>query len=203
MGMKILELTLWLTGAMLIAGHFGAQTWSERERGQGVAAFTAAQANRLPSAATHDRRDANPDTPLAMIEYAVAPAIAVLRIERIALEVPIGYGTEERVLRRGAGFIEGTAQPGHPGNVGIAAHRDTFFRPLQGIVPGDLIVLDTPHDTQTYRVTELSIVQPEDVHVLHDRGEAMLTLVTCYPFRFIGNAPQRFIVHAVPASVSM
>lgn len=129
--------------------------------------------------------------------------LAVLRIPGIALEVPVRYSSKEATLRRGAGLIEGTAMPGTRGNIGIAAHRDTFFRGLKDIAQGDLIELDTPGDTQTYRVTGLSVVEPADVQVLADTGEPVLTLVTCYPFHFVGAAPQRFIVRAASADVSI
>ena len=122
--------------------------------------------------------------------------IAVLRIPKIHLEVPVFNGTDALTLNRGAGRIIGTAEIGQHGNIAIAAHRDGFFRTLKDIAPGDLLRLDTPGKTIHYVVELTEVVQPEDVSVLADTGNASLTLVTCFPFYFIGNAPQRFIVQA-------
>jgi LPXTG-site transpeptidase (sortase) family protein len=124
-------------------------------------------------------------------------AIAILRIPRLALEVPVAIGTDARTLRRGAGLIAGSAAPGSSGNVSIAAHRDSFFRPLADVVVGDLIELESLHRTDSYRIAELTVVDPDDVHVLAQGAQSVLTLVTCYPFRFVGRAPQRFIVRAL------
>jgi sortase A len=123
--------------------------------------------------------------------------IAVLRIPKIHLEVPVFNGTDALTLNRGAGRIIGTAEIGQRGNIAIAAHRDGFFRTLRDIAPGDLLRLDTPGKTIHYVIEQTEVVQPEDVSVLADTGDASLTLVTCFPFYFIGNAPQRFIVHAL------
>lgn len=125
-------------------------------------------------------------------------AVAVLRIARLGIEVPVGDGTEDAVLARGAGLVEGTTRPGAKGNVAIAGHRDTFFRGLRNVVYGDLIELESAQRKVIYRVSALAVVEPEDVHVLAETGESALTLVTCYPFHFVGNAPQRYIVRAVP-----
>ena len=89
--------------------------------------------------------------------------------------------------------------PGTSGNSGIAGHRDGFFRPLGDIAPGDAIELETLHESQVYRVERTWIVDPEDVSVLDPTTDRSLTLVTCYPFYFVGPAPQRFIVRAVIA----
>jgi sortase A len=122
--------------------------------------------------------------------------IALLTIRTLSLEVPVFEGTEERVLNRGAGRIDGTAKPGEAGNIGIAAHRDGFFRSLKDIRIGDRIELKTADQTVKYAVDGLEIVVPEDVSVLSPRSRPALTLVTCYPFYFVGSAPKRFIVHA-------
>ena len=123
----------------------------------------------------------------------------VLRIPRLRLEVPIFEGTDELVLNRGVGRIEGTATPGSPGNLGIAGHRDGFFRVLKDIEPGDVISVEHLGGETEYRVTETFIVDPDETWVLQDGGDAMLTLVTCYPFYFVGHAPQRFIVRGIVA----
>jgi sortase A len=124
------------------------------------------------------------------------PALAVLSIPRLRLEVPVFNGTDEAVLNRGAGRIMGTARLGEAGNMGIAAHRDGFFRVLKDVQLGDRIELLSMHQRFTYIVDDIVIVSPNDVRVLQPRSRPSLTLVTCYPFYFIGDAPRRYIVHA-------
>ncbi|HEY1305695.1 MAG TPA: class D sortase [Vicinamibacterales bacterium] len=123
--------------------------------------------------------------------------LAVLRIPRIHLEVPVLEGTEELALNRGTGHIVDTALPGADGNVGIAGHRDGFFRVLRDVAPGDAIELESLHATEIYRIERTWIVGPDDVSVLDPTTTPSLTLVTCYPFYFVGSAPQRYIVRAV------
>jgi len=127
----------------------------------------------------------------------VAAPIAVLRIPKIRLEVAVLPGTDDRTLDRGVGHIEDTAQPGTDGNLGIAGHRDSFFRGLKDIAPGDAIELDTIQGTDTYRVERAWVVSPQEVSVLDPTPTRAITLVTCYPFYFVGSAPERFIVRAV------
>jgi sortase A len=128
-------------------------------------------------------------------------AIAILRIPKIQLEVPVLDGTDEITLNRAVGLIAGTARPGDEGNVGIAGHRDGFFRGLKDLHEGDEIELETVSTKETYAIDHISIVSPEEVSVLLPRAKRSLTLVTCYPFYFVGSAPQRYIVQAllVPA----
>jgi sortase A len=125
-----------------------------------------------------------------------APPLAVLDIPRIGLEVPVFNGTDDLTLNRGVGRISGTAHPGQGGNLGIAGHRDGFFRCLKDVVVGDHIELRARGRTEVYQVDQIRIVKPTDIEVLENRGVPTLTLVTCYPFYFIGNAPQRYIVRA-------
>jgi sortase A len=122
--------------------------------------------------------------------------LAVLDISRLRIRVPVFEGTSDLVLNRGLGWIAGTARPGETGNIGIAGHRDGFFRGLKDIVVGDTMELGTLEQRATYVVDEIEIVTPEQVEVLQPRAAPAITLVTCYPFYFIGDAPQRFIVHA-------
>jgi sortase A len=124
------------------------------------------------------------------------PPLGVLRIEKIHLEVPLFDGTDDRVLNRGVGRIIGTATVGQTGNMGIAGHRDGFFRGLKDVALGDAMELDTTSGTQTYIIDSIKLVTPDDVSVLKNEPTPALTLVTCYPFYFIGSAPQRYIVHA-------
>ena len=122
--------------------------------------------------------------------------LAVLRISAINLEVPVLEGTDDLTLNRAVGHIEGTAAPGETGNVGIAGHRDGFFRGLKDIHLGDTFDLFTEKGNSRYVVDEIVIVSPDDVSVLAPRSKPALTLVTCYPFYFVGSAPLRYIVHA-------
>jgi len=122
--------------------------------------------------------------------------IAVLTIPRISLEVPVFEGTDESVLNRGTGRITGTARPGEAGNIGIAGHRDGFFRGLKDLQAGDRIELTTRKGKTSYVVDTTEIVLPENVSVLQPKEHPTLTLVTCYPFYFVGHAPKRYIVHA-------
>ena len=128
-------------------------------------------------------------------EHLDAP-LAVLRIEKVHLEVPVFNGTDEVTLNRGAGRIIGTGLIGKAGNVGIAGHRDGFFRVLKDVTVNDSVQLETKEGTRSYVVDKVEIVGPEDVGVLRDNGIPALSLVTCYPFYFIGGAPQRYVVHA-------
>lgn len=125
-----------------------------------------------------------------------APAVALLQIPKIHLEVPVLKGTDDLTLNRGVGLIEGTAQPGENGNIGIAGHRDGFFRGLKDIHEGDKIDLVTTTGTERYTIDHIVIVTPDDVSVLAPRSRPSITLVTCYPFYYVGSAPQRYIVQA-------
>jgi sortase A len=128
--------------------------------------------------------------------------LAILRIPRLNLEVPVYDGTADAVLDLAAGRIEDTALPGTPGNVGIAAHRDGYFRALKDIKEGDALVLDTPVATEQFRVQWIKITTPDDVSVIDPTPTSAVTLVGCYPFYHVGAAPKRFIVRAVPAAGS-
>jgi sortase A len=119
-----------------------------------------------------------------------------VEIPRLGLKVAILEGTTSHTLRLGVGHIEGTARPGEPGNIGIAGHRDTYFRALKDIRTNDEIQIQTAAGLSRYEVDWVQIVAPGDTEVLAPSTESALTLVTCYPFHFIGAAPQRFVVHA-------
>jgi sortase A len=122
--------------------------------------------------------------------------IGLIKIPRLGLSVMVVEGISARILRRAAGHIPGTALPGQPGNVGISGHRDTFFQPLQNIRRNDIITLTTLVGEYRYRVVSTKVVSPYDVAVLKTSRNEILTLVTCYPFYFVGPAPDRFIVRA-------
>ena len=122
--------------------------------------------------------------------------IGRIEIPRLGLSVMVVEGMDQHTLRRAAGHIPGTALPGQSGNVGISAHRDTFFRPLRKIQRNDMITFTTVFGDYRYRVMSTRIVKEHDVAVLDPSGNEILTLVTCYPFYFVGPAPYRFIVRA-------
>jgi sortase A len=131
---------------------------------------------------------------------APAPAAGALlgRLEApsVRMSANVLEGSDDATLSRGAGHIEDTPFPGQPGNIGIAGHRDTIFRPLRNIKVGDPLTLATADRTYRYRISKTLIVGPDDVYVLDPTGQPTLTLVTCYPFEFVGHAPRRFIVQA-------
>jgi sortase A len=135
-------------------------------------------------------------------DQAVLPAVSPdgligrMEVERLGVSVVVMEGTSNKTLRRAVGHIAGTALPGGPGNVGIAGHRDTFFRPLRNIQADDIITLTTRAGSYRYRVVSTKIVDPDNVSVLNSDGSEVLTLVTCYPFYYVGSAPERFIVRA-------
>ena len=126
---------------------------------------------------------------------------AILRVPKAAIEVPILEGTDDLTLNRGVGHIAGTSLPGHPGNIAITGHRDGFFRGLKDIAAGDTIEVvrrtkEGQAQTDKYVVRNIKIVLPSDTFVLKQTDDSTLTLITCYPFYYIGSAPQRYIVQA-------
>jgi sortase A len=129
-----------------------------------------------------------------------APTLAVLRVPALGIEAPVREGTSDAVMNRGVGHIPDSALPGEDGNVGIAGHRDGFFRALKDVKLGEVVELERQTGTgikrDEYTVERISVVPPTDVTVLYPDKDATLTLVTCYPFYFVGSAPQRFVVQA-------
>jgi len=128
----------------------------------------------------------------------IAPGSTIGRIEipRLGVTAIVRSGSDARTLQLAVGHIPGTAFPGEAGNVGLAGHRDTFFRKLRDIRTDDVIEVVTAEGRFTYRVQRTDIVQPSDVWVLDPTKEPSLTLVTCYPFSYVGAAPERFVVRA-------
>jgi LPXTG-site transpeptidase (sortase) family protein len=122
--------------------------------------------------------------------------LARLDAPSVKLSTTVLEGDDDATLSRGSGHIEDTPLPGEPGNMGIAGHRDTVFRPLRNIRVGDPMDLTTSDRVYRYRISKTLIVRPEDVYVLDPTPQPTLTLVTCYPFDFVGHAPKRFIVQA-------
>ncbi|MBD8527431.1 class D sortase [Pseudomarimonas arenosa] len=123
-------------------------------------------------------------------------AVAILSIPRVELEVPVLAQLNERNLNRGAALDSDSAPPHSDGNVVIAAHRDGYFRSLRHVVVGDSLTVELTNRQRSYRVTSISIVAPTDLSPLLSTSVASITLVTCYPFFFVGSAPQRYIVRA-------
>ena len=128
-----------------------------------------------------------------------APPLGVLTISSLDIQVPIFNGTEEFILDRGAGRIKGMARMDEEGNLGISAHRDSFFRGLKDLEVGADILVQSASGVERYQVTDISIVPKEDASVLKAPPGKRLTLVTCYPFYYAGHAPERYIVTALPA----
>ena len=213
-----IELCAWTAGIASLGLYAMARISLEHERAAGIDAFREAQRSGIVSnAGPALARPATPYTAEADQSLSSQQGIsafgidaaaretpeAVLRIAALQLDVPIYGGTSEVNLSRGAAHIEGTATLSHSGNIGIAAHRDGFFRKLKDIAIDDEVDLDVGDRTLRYRVVDISIVSPSDVHVLAPTETPSLTLVTCYPFYFLGAAPERYIVRAelVPESL--
>jgi sortase A len=135
---------------------------------------------------------------LAPVPPIDAGLIGRLEIPRLRMSVVVMEGDDDPTLARAVGHVPGTALPWDPGNTVLAGHRDTFFRPLRNLRDGDEIRVTTTRGTFDYRVISTEIVEPDDVSVLAPTASRSLTLVTCYPFVYVGQAPQRFIIHASP-----
>jgi sortase A len=205
--MKVFRRLLVVEIACWVIGLVGLAVWGVFQIG--VASSARHDLNRFAALKAAAPEAGTPDQSLwsanrisawrkAVTDPSPAP-LAVLRIPKIRLEAPVLPGTDDRTLDRAVGHIEGTAKPGTDGNAGIAGHRDGFFRGLKDIAPGDVIELDTLQGKDAYRVERTWVVDPEDVSVLAQTPARTLTLVTCYPFYYVGSAPRRFIVRAVLA----
>jgi sortase A len=187
-GLRWLERLLLVVGILLI-GYYGYvsaesylyQAYENRE----LDAILASAPARPASAA-----------PLRRRMPATGETLGRIEIPRLSVSAVVRAGSDARTLQLAVGHIPGTALPGDRGNMGLAGHRDTFFRRLKDIRSDDVIRIVTPEGTFAYRVERTVIVDPKDVWVLDPTDESTLTLVTCYPFTYIGAAPQRFIVRA-------
>jgi LPXTG-site transpeptidase (sortase) family protein len=207
-GKFVLELACWIVGFGLILSCMATSASLDTLRDLGVRQFYQARATALAgrhidapslpiqSLAPGGWQSAHSTPDRLVSDEDAALPIAILRIAALEMEVPVYRDLSELNLSRGAGWIGGTAAPNTDGNMAIAAHRDRSFRPLKDIRIGDRLVLDSLSGQRQYRVSRLDIVDPDDVSVLDDSSVPTVTLVTCYPFYFIGNAPQRFIVQA-------
>jgi len=179
-----------VVGALLVSVVALARWDAEAGREAALAAFAS-------PAATPDQALWSPERVegyAQSVALVTEPPVAILRVPDLGLEVPVYVGASELHLNRGAGLIEGMGLPDKGGNIGIAGHRDGFFRVLKDIQPGQRIEVETRARTHRYRVVSTEIVDPTNLSVLADTLEPTVTLVTCFPFYFIGSAPQRFIV---------
>jgi len=133
----------------------------------------------------------------ARAEAARSGLVGEIAIERLGISAIVSEGVDGRTLRRAVGHLPHTAFPGEAGNVALAGHRDSFFRELRQVRRGDLVRLTTPDGVFTYEVSWSAVVEPYQIEVVRPTGHATLTLVTCYPFDYVGRAPQRFVVRAL------
>lgn len=203
------ERILWIAALLALAGWVALRVKAHLDTQQALQRFAAAR-SASPVATTRAVVAKSPDfrlwSPHAMQAWKDAQSVrivaplAVLRVARLQLEAPILEGTSDATLDRGIGHIEDTPAPGAEGNSGLAGHRDSFFRVLKDITSGDTLELETVDGVATYTVDRTWIVGPEDVSVLDPTPASALTLVTCYPFYYVGSAPQRFIVRATRTS---
>ena len=202
-------------GLSLLAVWAGARFYGAISSKTAIARFEAAGGTSFPESATTPRDpvlgspvDFRLWSPGRIAAYQDSLAkksdlpLAILRIPKIKLEVPVFNDTDDLTLNRGVGRILGTARVGESGNLGIAGHRDGFFRGLQSISPGDQLELVRPGHSDQYEVSEIRIVTPDDISVLQPTAVPTVTLVTCFPFYFVGHAPKRYIVTAALASHS-
>lgn len=202
-----IENVLWTLGVALLLVFAGGRALGEVERRQAIVAFTASTPAKASGVTALPSAPVDPDrsewSPARVRDHAeslradTSLPVAVLRIPRVALEVPVFPDLSERNLNRGAGLVDTAAGADSNGNLAIAAHRDGYFRALRRVEVGDVIELESASQQRRYRIDALSIVDPHDLSPLQSSTGPVLTLITCYPFWFVGNAPQRFIVRAV------
>jgi len=213
------ELTSYLAG-VLLTGFFIVQlAQGEVERQGGIDSFeqqlqasasSPAVASHLNDAAEQEDPSfdtvGEPDTSLwapgrvadyqASLKADLPPVLGVLEVPTVGLKLPVYQTNSELVMDRAAGVIDGMAYPHEPGNIGISGHRDGYFRALKDVQVGDPIVLQTLEGEKHFRIDTTQVVEISDTHLLQDTRDQTVTLVTCYPFYFVGHAPQRFIVTA-------
>ena len=197
-GLIALEILAWTFGLGALAAYGSAVYSRHHEAREAIRVF--ADARLAATTPVPDQRLWSPERVAAWKASLTRPErapLGILRLARVGLEVPILEGTDDETLNRGAGHIEDTARPGENGNSGIAAHRDGFFRVLEKVQVGDVFEVETARGVFKYRLERTWIVSPDDVSVLDDTAQPSITLVTCYPFYYVGSAPRRFIVRAV------
>ena len=190
------EAVCWVAGVVLSLGYVVARADSQLGRNLDADRVDATSSPDF-SAWSDSRRRAYEKG----LQEAAGPLLGKLVIRSVDLEVPVYGDTSERHLNRGAGVIEGTSIPDVPGNVGIAGHRDGFFRKLKDVQEGEMVEVLTWTHLYRYRISAIHIVSSDDARLLAGTGEPVITLVTCYPFYFVGHAPQRFVVRGELVSI--
>jgi sortase A len=183
--MRTLERGLLVIGLLALSWYATAHVVAAREQ--------AALSRELDDARAIIASESAPDTRAPLEPRAL---VGRIEVSRINLSAVAREGVDVRTLRGSIGHVPGTALPGEAGNAAFAAHRDTFFGPLQFIRKGDEVLITTPAGVHRYAVTGTRIVDPSDISVLQPTSGRRLTLVTCYPFDYVGSAPKRFIVQA-------
>lgn len=190
--LRYAERALFAIGIIALAWFASGQIYAAREQ----AALSRELETARQAAQTADEAAPETRTTVAAAPLAARALVGRIDVPRLKLSALAREGVDVRTLRGSVGHVPGTALPGEPGNAAFAAHRDTFFRPLAGIRKGDTVLVTTPDGVHSYRVFGTRIVAPSEVSVLRSGQASQLTLVTCYPFDYVGSAPQRFIVQA-------
>ena len=146
--------------------------------------------------------DSRRESYLEALEAKPGTAMATLQVPALALEVPVYANDSDLHLDLGSGVIQGMDYPHEKGHIGIAGHRDGYFRALKDLTIGDQLLLHTMNGLKTFVVEELKVIDPNEVDYLAATDEQRLTIVTCYPFYFVGEAPQRYLVRAIPVNAT-
>lgn len=171
-------------GLVLVGWHAADTTWTDLRQRQWASAVTASGDIATTRVAREDTR------------VAIGDPLGIIEIPRVGLRAVVLEGDDDEVLRRAVGHLPDTPLPWEAGNSALAGHRDTFFRGLRHVRAGDVLRLETPAGSFAYEVAETFIVDPDALWVLDPTPDRVLTLITCYPFTYVGPAPRRFVVRA-------
>ena len=204
MTLRRIEIGLWILGISFLSVAFGTTfdrwNYQAKEERALVQQGPAVSTSRVERASPPQSLGVSPrdDSSRARRPTAAGGTPALrLEIPRLGVKAVVKEGVDEKTLGRAVGLVPGSGRPGEIGNIVLAAHRDTFFRPLRKVKVDDRIRLTVPPHSYEYRVESVRVVTPSETSVLQSHGQEELTLVTCYPFRYVGPAPERFIVSAV------
>jgi LPXTG-site transpeptidase (sortase) family protein len=202
----------WIEGVLLLAGVACLVLWARPELD--ARAFQASQSRQLDAdrqrvtteamrspSARHARR-APVVASMARVNVGTGDVLGRLEVPRLRVSAIVAEGADTRTLAHAVGHVPSTALPGNPGNCALAGHRDSFLRGLRGVRLHDVIRVVTVSRTYTYRVDGMAIVGPRQVEVLDSTATRTLTLITCYPFTYVGHAPKRFVVRATQVDVA-
>lgn len=204
-----------MAGVTLVGFFVTQLVQAEVQRQDGIAQFEQVSQDTAAAAISPTPEDNNPpafedvgepdtslwnagrvDDYIASMQGEIPPILGVLEIPSLGLKVPVYPTDSDLNMDRGAGVVDGMSYPHEPGNIGIAGHRDGYFRVLKDIKKGDPILLQTLQGPKQFRVNATQVVEITDKRLLQDTDDQTVTLVTCYPFYFVGHAPKRFIVTA-------